>query len=140
MNRPGILRRENGFTLVEVLIGLVLLGAIGLIFTSSLQFIDRDYETARLLNHASRLAGDEVENCRDMAARGDFTAISPGNAGTHEDYTIVWQVRNLTFDGNANLIETNDPDATRLKEIIITVRHNVRTDVSAVRTILVGRR
>jgi|SRR5690554_3804706 len=140
MSGQRIFRQEKGFTLVEVLIGLVLLGVIGLVFTSSLQFIGRDYETARLLNRASRLAGDEVENCRDMAARGDFADISVDNAGAHTDHTIVWQVKDFTFDSNDNLVVTNDSDAARLKEITITVTHNVRTDVSVVRTILVGRR
>lgn len=142
MKRLGIFRRENGFTLVEVLIGVLLLGAIGLIFTSSLQFMGRDYETARLFNRASRLAGDEVENCRAMAARGEFAALSPDKAGVHKDYTILWQVRDLTFDSNGDLdlIETKDPGEARFKEITITVTHKVRKDVSVVRTVLVGRR
>src|SRR5690554_7475732 len=67
---------ESGFTLVEVLTGLVLLAVIGLVFSSALQFTGRDYEKARLLNRASRVATSEVEVLKDMAARGDFASIA----------------------------------------------------------------
>ncbi len=131
---------ENGFTLVEVLIGLVLLAVIGLVFASALQFTGRDYETARILNRASRVATSEVEILKDMAARGDFESINNGAASTHPEYDIIWEVTDLTINSAGQVANAKPGETVYLKEVTITVTHKKRADISAVRSIRVGPR
>lgn len=137
MGRPKL---ENGFTLVEVLIGLLLLALIGLVITSALQFTGRDYETVRLLNRASRLATSQVEICKEMAIGGDFAEIKADAAGVHPEYSINWAVTNLTIDNMGNPVPANPGDVVFLKDVTISIEHNTRPDISVVRNIRVGPR
>lgn len=130
---------ESGFTLVEVLIGLVLLAVIGLVFSSALQFTGRDYEKARLLNRASRVATSEVEVLKDMAARGDFASIAD-TTDVHLGYNITWTVADLTINSAGNVVNAQTGDTVYLKEVTITVTHTSRKDISVVRIIRVGPR
>jgi|SRR5690554_2814401 len=131
---------EGGFTLIEVLIGMVLLAVLGLVFTSALQFTGRDYETVRVLDRASRVATSEVEACKDMATRGDFTDIESGAAGVHSAYSITWEVTDLTINDTGEIIPAGIGDDVFLKEVTITVTHNERQDISVCRSIRVGPR
>lgn len=140
MSRNKTLQVEHGFTLIEVLMGLLLLAVIGLVFTIALQSIGRDYQTARLLNRASQLATSEVESCKDMAVRGDFTNIDVGSAGTHPAYKITWNVTDFTIDNTGKPVNAGAGDEVYFKEVIITVTHITRPDISANRIIRVGPR
>lgn len=129
----------NGFTLIEVLVGLVLLAVIGLVFTSALQQTGRDYQTARLLNRASRVATSEVEACKAMAARGEFANIVD-NTYKDGEYTITWKVKHKTVTSQGKVNDPQPGDPINLKEVTITVTHEKRKDISVVRTIRVGPR
>lgn len=130
---------ESGLTLIEVLIGLVLLAVVGLVFISALQFTGRDYETVRLLNRASRVATSEVEACKDMAVRGDFADIAD-NTGVHSGYNITWAVIDLTINSLGEILNAGTGDEVFLKEVTITVTHDDRQDISVSRSIRVGPR
>lgn len=130
---------ESGLTLIEVLIGLVLLAVVGLVFTSALQFTGRDYETVRLLNRASRVATSEVEACKDMAVRGDFANITDAT-DIHSGYNITWAVIDLTINSLGEILNAGTGDEVFLKEVTITVTHDDRQDISVSRSIRVGPR
>lgn len=140
MSRKKTLKAEHGFTLIEVLIGLILLTAIGLAFTSALQFTGKDYQTARFLNRASQLATSEVEFCKDLAVRGDFKNIDASSAGAHPAYNITWAVSDFTIDNTSNPVNAGAGDEVYFKEVIITVTHKTRPDISTKRIIRVGPR
>jgi prepilin-type N-terminal cleavage/methylation domain-containing protein len=137
LKRKLIKSPESGFTLIEVLIGLLLLAVIGLVFTSALQQTGRDYQTASLLNRASRVATSEVEACKAMAARGDFASIANA-AYKHGEYDITWQVVDKTVTSSGQVNNTPTGGTTNLKEVTITVTHETRKDISVVRTVRVG--
>jgi prepilin-type N-terminal cleavage/methylation domain-containing protein len=130
---------EGGFTLIEVLIGLLLLAVVGLVFASALQQTGRDYQTASLLNRASRVATSEVEACKAMAARGDFASIT-NDVYKHGEYDITWQVVDKTVTSDGQVKNTPTGGTANLKEVTITVTHETRKDISVVRTVRVGPR
>ncbi|NLY89017.1 MAG: prepilin-type N-terminal cleavage/methylation domain-containing protein [Firmicutes bacterium] len=140
LKRKFIRPPESGFTLIEVLIGLVLMAIVGLVFTSALQFTGRDYQTVRLLNRASRVATSEVETLKDMAARGDFTDIKNNAAGAHPEYNITWEVTDYTINSAGKVVKAKTGDDVYLKEVTITVAHKTHKDISVVRIIRVGPR
>lgn len=130
---------EGGFTLIEVLIGLLLLAVVGLVFTSALQQTGRDYQTVRLLNRASRVATSEVETCKAVAAGGDFDSIKD-DTYEHGEYEITWQVAEKTVASDGQVSDAQPGDPVNLKEVTITVTHKNRKDIFVVRTIRVGPR
>ncbi len=109
-------KKQNGFTLIEVLIGLVLL-AIGLLAIAGMQITSvRGNFFSKNLSEASVLGQDRLEELRNRPyGHAELTV------GNHNDGTIPGTI--FTRDYNVSIV----PNTTMLS-IVVNVRWRDSTD------------
>ncbi len=109
-------KKQNGFTLIEVLIGLVLL-AIGLLAIAGMQITSvRGNFFSKNLSEASVLGQDRLEELRNRSyGHAELTV------GNHNDGTIPGTI--FTRDYNVSIV----PNTTMLS-IVVNVRWRDSTD------------
>ena len=103
--RAGRQGKQNGMTLVEVLVALVILG-VGLLGAAAVQLNALKYtDSARMTSQASFIAYDLMDRIRANAA-ADYTIAPPasGNPDVTRDQDL--------FDFNANIVSSLGASAT----------------------------
>lgn len=143
-------KKENGFTLLEVLIGLILMTAIGLMFLGYTAGSARKVIMAREMSEANRIIDNEVErflaytSTTPSTTLTDFTTaeaqgllanrVESTNRG---NFQVVHTLRNLFIDGNGNVTPASVQQANII-EVTIEVRplrNGVPTQTGVVRTV-----
>ncbi len=116
-----MISKQNGFSLLEVLIAFLLLGVGALGLTKLNVYLERESEYAIQSIEALRLAENKLEWFRTRGASAatsampvaDFDAISTGTS-TSGNYTLDWDVVSTTVSGSLKTIEITSSWEDRL--------------------------
>jgi len=105
-----ILNKQAGFTLVEVLIGILLLAAISLLMQGYNALNRQRYETAWAFNEATRLADAEMERVRAIVALNKTERVTTKiDFQQYKDMTYTKKGRNFSVNYalTTQVIDTN---------------------------------
>ncbi len=112
-NVTGKLKSSVGFTLVEVIFSVVLLGliAVGITYPYTTGIKSLDVRSDRMLLDNYLRSRMEILVSTDFGSLGDSSEVVSVNG---ENYTITWTVVNVDLDGDL----TPEPNA---KQVTVTV-------------------
>ena len=109
-----MISKQQGFSLIEVLISFLLLGVGALGLTKWQVYMERQSNHAIKSMEALRLAENKLEWFRTRGASealstistASFTSIATGSE-TMDDYTLQWKVPTATVSGSLKTITIN---------------------------------
>lgn len=128
----------NGFTLVEVMISVALLGLIAILVLSAFQGVANQRVLSTDYNQATQIATSQVELIQELANTDRYDQIVTNNFN-QAGFQINWTVGDFTVDANGNIQATN-PANSQLKQITITVTSTIDRRVSVRRVIRISSR
>jgi prepilin-type N-terminal cleavage/methylation domain-containing protein len=128
----------NGFTLIEVMISIALLGLITTLVISSFQNVENQQVLSADYNQATQVATSQVELIQELANTNRYTQII--NRDFNEaGFRINWTVNDYIVDANGN-IQATTPANSQLKQVVITVTSAVYGRVSVTRVVRISSR
>lgn len=128
----------NGFTLIEVMISIALLGLITTLVISSFQNVENQQVLSADYNQATQVATSQVELIQELANTNRYTQII--NRDFNEaGFRINWTVNDCIVDANGN-IQATTPANSQLKQVVITVTSAVYGRVSVTRVVRISSR
>ncbi|CAM3052572.1 type IV pilus modification PilV family protein [Vibrio mytili] len=118
-----MISKQNGFSLLEVLIAFLLLGVGALGLTKLNVYLERESEYAINSIEALRLAENKLEWFRTRGASAaspampvaDFDSIATGSSAVGA-YTLQWQVPSATVSGSLKTVTVTASWEDRLGE------------------------
>lgn len=137
--------RRRGFSLVEVLMGIVMIGLCATLLVATMPTANRNREKANLQNKAMSLAQKQLEAIRglgyanatpqQLAVNGLLDSANPVSTNTYS----FTNVDNSEFDNPSTVLQSGEGLVTieqvdlDLRRIVIEVRWNDRGQVRNVR-------
>jgi len=101
------LQRENGFTVLEVMIALFIFGCVSLAILSLIRQTDRIRGHAVYIEKATRLAADESERLRNIASQN----------GEFSDSSFTQNVSGRPFIVNRHVVTADDAPSYEVKPL-----------------------
>jgi len=127
-------RNDNGFTIIEVMIAIVIL-SIGILAVAKMQIASiNSNSTAMKFTEATIAAQGQIESLMAIS----FDNVITGSATTAEGYSVVWNVTNfIDSDGDGNNDLDLDGDGNNeIKQVNVVVNDpsgKKRADISFVK-------
>lgn len=108
---PGMISKQKGFNLLEVLISFLLIGVGALGLTKLNVYLERESEYAIKSIEALRLAENQLEWFRTRGASAAMSTITPANfasiatgSSVTGSYVVEWEVPAATVSGTLKTI------------------------------------
>lgn len=108
---PGMISKQKGFNLLEVLISFLLIGVGALGLTKLNVYLERESEYAIKSIEALRLAENQLEWFRTRGASAAMSTITPANfasiatgSSVAGSYVVEWEVPAATVSGTLKTI------------------------------------
>ncbi len=121
-----VLKTDAAFTLIEVMIGMVILTIVSLGLMSLTVSIIRGNAFSRRMTTASTLAQDKIEQVKRLGYANANTAVGTENYGSITDFPGFKRV---------TVIE-NDTPTTNVRTVTVTVSWSADTHAVASKTIV----
>lgn len=137
MKRLAI-KEQNGFTLMEVIISIFLLGLIATMALSSFQGVADQQALSVDYNQATKVATSQVELIQELANTNRYDQINDRDID-QAGFRIEWDVSDFTMDNSGNLQPTS-PANSELKQIEIRVTSLVDGRIFVTRIIRISSR
>lgn len=120
---PGMISKQKGFNLLEVLISFLLIGVGALGLTKLNVYLERESEYAIKSIEALRLAENQLEWFRTRGASAAMSTITPANfasiatgSSVTGSYVVEWEVPAATVSGTLKTITITSSWKDRIGE------------------------
>jgi prepilin-type N-terminal cleavage/methylation domain-containing protein len=116
---------ENGFTLIEILISLLLITFIAMFAVSFSIASHNQRQQQEIISQAVQLATDGVEDAQLLAAQGRFTELTD-TSWTEGGFTVTRSITPHTIDESGNLTDVNvsQISTANLATVTLEVAHS----------------
>lgn len=120
---PGMISKQKGFNLLEVLISFLLIGVGALGLTKLNVYLERESEYAIKSIEALRIAENQLEWFRTRGASAAMSTITPANfasiatgSSVTGSYVVEWEVPAATVSGTLKTITITSSWKDRIGE------------------------